>query len=247
MRKIALSTGCVLMAVGAAWVVAQETLPDGGSATKQAAGQLAADKPTDAEQYSYAIGLDMGTSFRSSETALNIESLVAGLQDGLGGAEPKYDQATCGQALQKLQMLMRNKAMAQQEVAGNKNKKIGEEFLAKNKAQPGVKVTKSGLQYKVIKAGEGATPTINDTVSCNYRGTLIDGTEFDASAKHGGPASFPVGGVISGWTEALQLMKVGDKWQLFIPAELAYGNSPPGPPIEAGSALIFDIELLGIQ
>lgn len=137
--------------------------------------------------------------------------------------------------------------MAQQDAAGTKNIKLGEDFLAKNKTEPGVKVTESGLQYKVIKAGEGATPTVDDTVSCNYRGTLIDGTEFDASAKHGGPASFPVGGVIAGWTEALQLMKVGDKWQLYIPAKLAYGNRPPGPPIEAGSTLIFDIELLGIE
>ncbi len=245
MKRIVLGVSGVLLTICGAWVVAQETLPAGGtpsSGTKQLAS-----KPTTAELYSYAIGIDMGRSFRSSETSMNIESLVAGLQDGLGGANSKYDQATCGQALQQLQMLMRNKAMAQQQTAGAENQKLGEAFLAANQAKAGVKVTKSGLQYKVIKPGTGATPGLNDTVSCNYRGMLIDGTEFDASAKHGGAASFPVSGVIGGWTEALQLMKVGGKWQLFIPAELAYGNSPPGGVIQAGSTLVFDIELLGIK
>jgi len=240
MRRTILAICGVLLTVGGAWVVAQETLPASG--TKQPAG-----KPTTTELYSYAIGLDMGTSFRSRETPLNIENLMAGVKDGLGGAKPKFDQATCGQALQQLQLQMSNKMMAQQQTAGAENQKLGEAFLAANKAKEGVKVTQSGLQYKVIKAGTGATPGLNDTVSCNYRGTLTDGTEFDASAKHGGPASFPVSGVIKGWTEALQLMKVGGKWQLFIPAELAYGNNPPGPPIQAGSTLVFDIELLGIQ
>ena len=240
MKRTLIGLGGALLTLGGAWVVAQETLPASG--TKQPAG-----KPTTAELYSYAIGIDMGKSFNRAETPLNIESLVAGVQDGINGGNPKYDQATCGKALQQLQMLMRNKAMAQQQAAGTENQKLGEAFLAANKAKEGVTVTKSGLQYKVIKAGTGATPGLNDTVSCNYRGTLTDGTEFDASAKHGGPASFPVSGVIAGWTEALQLMKVGDKWQLYIPAELAYGNNPPGPPIQAGSTLVFDIELLGIE
>ncbi len=240
MTKIALGVSGILLAAGAAWVVAQETLP--GAEAQPAVGEA-----TIASQYSYAIGLDMGTSFRSSDTNLDIESLVAGIQDGLQDAKPKYDQATCGQALQKLQMMMRDKAMARAEVAGAQNKKLGEAFLAENKTKQGVKETKSGLQYKVIEPGTGATPTRGDTVKCNYRGMLIDGTEFDASEKHGGPASFPVEGVIPGWTEALQLMKVGAKWKLYIPAELAYGNNPPGPPIEAGSTLVFDIELLGIE
>lgn len=193
-------------------------------------------KPTLEEQYSYAIGLDMGMQFRRRDTPLDMESLMAGIQAGLTGAEPKYDQETCGMALQQLQQLMSTKAASAQKA-----------YLAENSTKEGVKVTKSGLQYKVIQAGTGKTPGPTDTVKCNYRGTLIDGTEFDASAKHGGPASFPVNRVIAGWTEALQMMKVGAKWQLFIPAELAYGNSPPGPPIEPGSTLIFDIELLDIE
>lgn len=240
MKKFVLGASGVLLAAGAAWVVAQETLPATGA--PQPTGEVTIE-----DQYSYAIGLDMGTSFRNSETPLDIENLVAGLRDGLGGGKPKFDQATCGQALQQLQVMMRNKAMAQQQSAGTENKKLGDAFLAENKTKEGVQVTKSGLQYKVIKAGTGPTPGPTDTVKCNYRGTLVDGTMFDASANHGGPASFPVNRVIPGWTEALQLMKVGAKWQLFIPAELAYGNNPPGPPIEAGSTLIFDIELLGIE
>ena len=240
------ASGLLLVIVGG-WVVAQETLPASGEALPASGTKQPAAKPTLAELYSYAIGHDMGMSFRSRDTPLNVESLIAGVQDGLSGANPKYDQATRGQSLQQLQILMSNKAMAQQQAAGTENQKLGEVFLAENKAKEGVIVTKSGLQYKVIQAGTGATPGLNDTVSCNYRGTLTDGTEFDASAKHGGPASFPVSGVIGGWTEALQLMKVGAKWQLFIPAELAYGNNPPGPPIQAGSTLVFDIELLGIK
>lgn len=237
MKRTIFGAGCVLVAIGAAIVVAQETLPLNGAAQPSA-------KPTVENQYSYAIGLDMGNSFRSSETPLDIEGLIAGLQDGLGGAKPKYDQATCGQALQQLQMRMRNKAAAQAQAASAPNRKAGAAFLDQNKAKEGVQVTGSGLQYKVVKAGTGATPKSSDTVRCNYRGTLIDGREFDAS--NGQPIEFPVLGVIPGWTEALQLMKVGAKWQLFIPADLAYGDQQRGPLITPGSTLVFDIELLGI-
>ena len=235
MKRMTLGASCGLLAVGAAWVVAQKTLPVNGAV--QSAAQ-----PTIESQYSYAIGLEMASRFRSSETPLDIESLVAGLQDGMGGAKPKYDQATCAQALQQLQLRMRNKAMAQQHLAGAENRKLGDAFLAKNKTNEGVKVTRSGLQYKVITAGSGATPGLNDKVRCNYRGTLIDGREFDANDG----IEFRVQGVIAGWTEALQLMKVGAKWQLFIPSELAYGKEQRGPLITAGSTLVFDIELVDI-
>ena len=240
MNRTVLGACGVLLTVGAAWVVAQEPLPASG--TKQPA-----EKPNVEAQYSYAIGLSMGRDFRMRGTPLDVESLMAGFQDGLDGGKPKFDQNTLDRSFIELNRRMKNKADMQAQAAAAPNRKLGEEFLAKNKTKEGVKVTKSGLQYKIIKAGTGKTPGPNDMVSCNYRGTLIDGTEFDASAKHGGPASFPVSGVIAGWTEALQLMKVGDKWQLYIPAELAYGNSPPGPPIQAGSTLVFDIELLGIK
>ena len=233
-RTIILSLGLLLI-LGGAWVVAQEDLPP------------AKTRASVADQYSYAIGLDMGKSFRESETTLSVEQLAAGLRDGLSGAKPKFDKKACDSALQELQTLMSKKAMSRQQRQSERNKKMGAEFLAKNAKAEGVKVTKSGLQYKVIQAGNGPTPRITDTVKCNYKGTLIDGTVFDASERYGGPAEFPVNRVIPGWTEALQMMKVGDKWQLFIPAELAYGDNPPGPPIEAGSTLIFDIELLGIS
>ena len=130
--------------------------------------------------------------------------------------------------------------------AGEANMKEGEEFLAANKTKDGVVTLPSGLQYKILTAGAGAKPTASDTVVCNYRGTFINGTEFDSSYKRGQPASFPVGGVIKGWTEALQLMPVGSKWQLFIPADLAYGERGRGP-IEPNAVLVFELELLSIQ
>ena len=142
---------------------------------------------------------------------------------------------------------MQQKAMAKAQQQVTKNQKMEADFLAKNKAKPGVQTTASGLQYKVLQAGKGPSPMMGDTVKCNYKGVLIDGTEFDSSQAHGGPAEFRVGGVIDGWNEALQKMKVGDKWELYVPSELAYNMDPPGDPIEPGSMLIFEIELLGIQ
>ena len=227
----------LLTCLGGAWVIAQENLPQSTPEAKS---------PTVTDQYSYAIGLDIGKSFRSSSTQLNVENLVAGLRDGLGGANPQFDEKACALALEELQTEMRKKAMSQQQQLGADNRKTGATFLAENAQAEGVKVTKSGLQYKVIKSGDGPTPGKQDTVRCNYRGSLTSGAVFDASEKHGGPAEFPVGGVIAGWTEALQMMKVGDKWQLFIPADLAYGDQAMGPDLPAGSTLIFDIELLGI-
>src|SRR5207253_1751905 len=131
-----------------------------------------------------------------------------------------------------------------QEKQAQQNSSAGEKFLAENKSKEGVKTTASGLQYKVLKEGNGAQPKSSDTVTVNYRGTLVDGTEFDSSYKRGQPATFPITGVIKGWTEALQLMKVGSKFQLFVPANLAYGDRSPGAQIPAGSTLIFEVELL---
>ena len=133
------------------------------------------------------------------------------------------------------------------EAEAGENKKQGEAFLAENKTKDGVKTLPSGLEYKVLTEGTGPKPTASDTVECNYRGTLIDGKEFDSSDKHGGPATFPVSGVIKGWTEALQLMPVGSKWQLFIPPDLAYGDRGAGPDIGPDSTLIFDVELVSIK
>ena len=145
---------------------------------------------------------------------------------------------------EQLQVQQEQESKAQAESAGNR--KAGEAFLTANKSKEGVKTLPDGLQYKILKEGSGPKPTANDTVTVNYRGTLIDGKEFDSSYKRGQPASFPVNGVIKGWTEALQLMPVGSKWQLFIPPDLAYGNNPPDPSIGAGDTLVFEVELISI-
>jgi FKBP-type peptidyl-prolyl cis-trans isomerase FklB len=142
---------------------------------------------------------------------------------------------------------MREKQQAKMQVAGDANKKEGEAFLADNKSKEGVVALPSGLQYKVLKEGNGPKPTATDSVVCNYRGTLINGTEFDSSTKHGGPATFPVNGVIKGWTEALQLMPVGSKWQLFVPSDLAYAERGAGADIGPNATLIFEVELVSIQ
>jgi FKBP-type peptidyl-prolyl cis-trans isomerase len=142
---------------------------------------------------------------------------------------------------------MREKQQAKMQVAGDANKKEGEAFLADNKSKEGVVALPSGLQYKVLKEGNGPKPTATDSVVCNYRGTLINGTEFDSSTKHGGPATFPVNGVIKGWTEALQLMPVGSKWQLFVPPDLAYAERGAGGDIGPNATLIFEVELVSIQ
>ena len=242
MNKALVLTICTLALTITNHVGAEESLPQGN----KPAAQQDQDASVQVQHYSYAIGLDIGGNFRENEAPLHLESLLAGLQDALNGAKPKLDEQTCAVALQQLQQIMEQKARGRQQSLGMQNRQQGEAFLAKNLQQEGVKATKSGLQYKVIESGNGPTPGPTDVVSCNYRGTLIDGTEFDSSYARNMPAEFPVNRVIAGWTEALQMMKVGDKWQLFIPADLAYGDRAPGPPIQPGSTLIFDIELLGI-
>jgi FKBP-type peptidyl-prolyl cis-trans isomerase len=190
---------------------------------------------------SYALGTLMGRNLKNQSVDVDLELLIQGVKDGLSGGKALLTDAEIQETLQAFQRQLVTERM-------EKGKKEGEAFLAENKAKPGVVTLPSGLQYKVIKEGAGKTPTANDTVLANYRGTLINGTEFDSSYKRGEPASFPVNGVIKGWTEALQKMKVGSKWQLFIPSDLAYGASPPpGSGIGPNSALIFEVELVGIK
>jgi FKBP-type peptidyl-prolyl cis-trans isomerase len=207
----------------------------------------AANAPIDTKQVSYALGRQFGMNLKQNEIPCDLPLLMAGINDVLTGAKPKYTDEQLGQTMQLFMKEMQQKNMTKMQQQVAKNKKAEADFLARNKTQPGVQSTASGLQYKVIQPGKGASPMVTDTVRCNYRGTLLDGTEFDNSQLHGGPAEFRVGEVIPGWTEALQKMRVGDKWQLFIPAALAYDmDPPPGSPIEPGSTLVFDIELLGI-
>jgi len=208
----------------------------------------------DKDKISYSIGLNIGRSMKQQGLDINPDALAAAMKDVFAGAKPQLTDEEMKQVMQEFeqkmiakQMALREKAQAEAAAAGPKNKADGEKFLADNKKKEGIKTTASGLQYKVITAGTGKTPKATDTVKTHYRGTLINGTEFDSSYKRGEPAEFPVNGVIKGWTEALQLMKEGAKWQLFIPSELAYGERGAGKDIGPNSTLIFDIELISVK
>jgi FKBP-type peptidyl-prolyl cis-trans isomerase FklB len=207
---------------------------------------------TDKEKASYAIGMNIGKglseSLKKDSVDISNEILIRGLRDALAGNKPLLTDQETQAALTSLQANLRKHQQEVQAVELAKNSKAGADYMAANKAKPGVVTLPSGLQYKIITAGTGPKPTVNDTVECNYRGTLVDGTEFDSSYKRGKPATFPVGQVIKGWTEALQLMPVGSKWQLVIPPTLAYGErGTNGGPIGPDSTLIFEVELLSIQ
>jgi FKBP-type peptidyl-prolyl cis-trans isomerase FklB len=240
-RTIAL---LVAVALSAAWVVAQETLPvDPGQAAPPQAGAAApgapaAAPPTDARHYSYALGLDLGTSFRNDKLPLDVESVMAGVRDGLEGKDPKFSMELCAASIERL--------AAERTAAMQRRNK---EYLVENAKAEGVQTTPSGLQYKVLKSGDGATPTAEDTVKVHYRGQFVDGTVFDES--YGGePASLALSGprgVIPGWVEALEKMKVGDKWQLVVPSDLGYGERGYPGAIPPNATLIFEIELLGIE
>ena len=202
---------------------------------------------TDKQKFSYALGMRMGTNLKKQNVPIDPAILERGLKDALAGGKTLMTEQEMQSSLMQVQSDLRKKQEEKMAAEGAANKKQGEEFLTENKAKPGVVTLPSGLQYKVLKEGDGPKPTASDSVECNYRGTLIDGKEFDSSTKHGGPATFPVNGVIKGWTEALQLMPVGSKWQLFVPADLAYGDRAMGPDIEPDSTLIFEVELLSIK
>lgn len=192
------------------------------------------------------MGMNLGTGLHRQGMTLDPALVARGIRDAQNGGKTLLTEDEAHEALTKLQGTVREKLEAKSREEETTNRKAGEEFLAANKSKPGVVALPSGLQYKILKEGTGPKPTANDTVSCEYKGTLINGKEFDSSAKHGGPATFPVSGVIKGWTEALQLMPVGSKWELFIPADLAYGDRGAGADIQPGDTLIFDVELVSI-
>ncbi|HEX2330868.1 MAG TPA: FKBP-type peptidyl-prolyl cis-trans isomerase [Candidatus Angelobacter sp.] len=200
---------------------------------------------TPKERISYALGMSLGTNISKNNVDVDQNLIEQGLKDAMAG-KPQMTEDQARAAFTELQGELRAKQEAEQKVAAEKNKKEGADFLAANKTKEGVKTTASGLQYKVIKEGTGPKPTATDKVEVNYRGTLINGKEFDSSYKRGQPATFPVGNVIKGWTEALQLMPVGSKWELYVPADLAYGDRAAGPDIGPNSTLIFEVELLSI-
>jgi len=202
---------------------------------------------TQKEKVSYSIGINIGKNMKMQGLDIDQGFFTQGLKDGLNNAKTAMSDKDMEATMKTFSQEMTTKMQAKQKSDGEKNSKAGEAFLAANKKKDGVITLPSGLQYKILKAGTGAKPTASQTVTCNYRGTLIDGTEFDSSYKRGEPAEFPVGQVIKGWVEALQLMPVGSKWQLFIPSDLAYGPNGQGPVIGPNAVLIFDIELLSIK
>jgi FKBP-type peptidyl-prolyl cis-trans isomerase FkpA/FKBP-type peptidyl-prolyl cis-trans isomerase FklB len=225
MRKIVLT---------AAFALATTTLAFSG-------GQKKADLSSDKGKLSYAIGQQIGRQIKGQGIDIDADTLAASIGDAVSGKESRLKPEEMQAAMMKAQQ----DAMAKMEAEGKANKEKGEKFLAENKAKSGVKTTPSGLQYEVITEGKGASPKATDVVKVNYKGTLLDGTEFDSSYKRGEPAEFPLNAVIKGWTEGLQLMKVGGKNRLFVPSDLAYG--PQGRPgIPPNSTLVFEVELLDI-
>ena len=203
---------------------------------------------TQREKNSYALGMNIGSGLKKQGATASVDPILVsrGLRDALSGGKTAMTEDEMRAALQQLMTEVRSAQEAKSHQEGATARKDGEAFLAANKSKDGVQTLPDGLQYKVLQQGTGPKPTANDTVTVNYRGTLISGKEFDSSYKRGQPISFPVGGVIKGWTEALQLMPVGSKWQLFIPADLAYGDRGAGSDIGPGETLIFDVELLSI-
>ena len=245
-----LAAGALLLGLAQA----QQTSPAKSQAppaakTRRAPVAKAAPPPlvTQKDKFSYALGMNLGTTLHRQSVPVDPNILARGLRDALAGGKTQLTEDQAKAALMEVQSEMRKKQQEEMQQAGANNKKEGEAFLAANKSKEGIVTLPSGLQYKILTQGTGPKPTAADSVVCNYRGTLLDGTEFDSSYKRGEPATFPVSGVIKGWTEALQLMPVGSKWQLFIPSELAYGERAPGPEIGPDSTLVFEVELLKIQ
>ncbi len=231
-----------LLLLGALWVsvqaVAQEQKPE-----------AAAKIETPSQKASYAIGYLTSQAWKEEGSEFELEAVIAGIRAGLAdGKEPALAEPEMRAALKAFAAETRMKRQQRAAALGEQNKKAGQAFLAANKSKAGVKVTASGLQYKVLREGKGPKPTPEDHVSVHYRGTQIDGTEFDSSYTRGEPDSFPVASVIKGWTEALQLMSVGSKFEFFVPSELAYGATPrPGGPIGPHATLIFEVELISVE
>jgi len=264
MRKLLLTAACVLavmvLTLGSSWAQQMSTpKPKTATASKtsttgakpKTATTPATSKPltltTEKQKLSYAIGMTIGEGMKKDAPDIDTAIVMQALKDALAGGKLLMTDEEAKGVMNSFRAEMIKKKQAEELRLSETNKQAGEKFLAENKAKEGVVTLPDGLQYKIIKQGTGPKPTASDTVVTNYRGTLIDGTEFDSSYKRGQPATFPVGQVIKGWTEALQLMPVGSKWELYVPADLAYGQRSPGPEIGPNSTLIFDVELLSIE
>jgi FKBP-type peptidyl-prolyl cis-trans isomerase len=215
--------------------------------TSAAFAQQAPQLKDEKDKVSYSIGLDIGTTFKKQSMDINYDIMMSGLRDGVSGNKPLMNEEEIKQTMQAYSKTMMEKQAQKTKEAASANLTKGEKFLEENKKKEGVKATQSGLQYKVLKEGNGPTPKETDTVVTHYTGTTIDGKEFDSSFKRNEPATFPVNRVIKGWTEALTMMKVGSKYQLAIPAGLAYGERGAGADIGPNETLLFDVELLEIK
>jgi FKBP-type peptidyl-prolyl cis-trans isomerase len=224
---------------------AADAKPNSQPAVQESA-KMALD--TEEKRVSYGMGIGLGDRVRQDGIAMDLDAFSQGVRDAIEGSERLMTDEEIMQEMQAFQQQQMEKQQAVQLAEANKNKQVGEQFLAENAKKEGVTTLESGLQYKVITESSGAKPASTDTVEVHYRGTLVDGTEFDSSYKRNSTVSFPVNGVIPGWTEALQLMSVGSKWELYIPSDLAYGPAGTrGGPIGANAALIFEVELVAIQ
>ena len=210
-----------------------------------------ADLGTSIDSVSYSVGYQIGSGMQQQGMDdVDFNNLLAGLQDALGeeSGEPQISQQQMRSILQNYQMQKQQQAMQRQQEEAKQNIQKGQEFLAENAKEEGVRETQSGLQYKVLEEGSGASPEASDSVVVHYRGTLLDGTQFDSSYERDEPASFQLNQVIEGWTEGLQLMQEGATYKFWIPSDLAYGNRPrPGGPIKPGQTLVFEVELLEVK
>jgi FKBP-type peptidyl-prolyl cis-trans isomerase FklB len=213
---------------------------------KPAAPAAPAQFKDNRDKTSYSLGVNIGTSMKMQGADINADEVASGLRDALAGTA-KMSEQEVRETLMAWQQDLRGKRTEKLKVEGEKNKKAGEEWLAANAKKEGVKTTPSGLQYKVLVTGKGPQPKAEDTVSAHYKGTLTDGTEFDSSYTRGKPLTIPVRGVVAGWQEALTNMHVGDKWELYVPGNLAYGERGSPPKIGANATLVFEMELLGIE
>ncbi len=258
MRKLAMAMGILLLAAGLCGAEEPATKAENGTApavgTEKAPAAAApvekaapAAPKADMDKVSYVIGLTVGREMKAQGVELKTDAFVKGLNDSLSGAKPSLTDAETREIMASFRAEIVAKQEAEMKKQGAENRKKEEAFLAENKGKDGVRTLPSGLQYKVLKEGDGKKPTAYDSVTVNYRGTLLDGTEFDSSYRRSQPATFPVGGVIPGWAEAIQLMKTGSKYQIFIPSKLAYGEAGIKGVIPANATLIFEVELLAVK
>lgn len=247
-RVLSLSaTVCLLIANFAFAQTKPAGTPAGGAPAASSPSTPVAGLTTAKQKASYGIGLEVGNNLKQQQIDIDLPALIKGLTDGETGAKQAITSQELETAMQEFQKEHVARIKELRATQGEKNKKEGADFLAANKSKEGVKTTPSGLQYKVIKSGAGATPTASDTITAHYKGTLLDGTVFDSSYDRNEPITMPANAVIKGWTEALTMMKVGDKWQLFIPADLAYGEKGAGGAIAPNAVLQFDVELLDVK